>query len=108
VYPACEDPPIYLLRRSYTHPKFWSEAGYYDIVRSSDDTSTNPNQIYISTKPAADETITVKYHATHNALLSSSDVCTLQTHLIHLVGLFVRWKCWQEIATKEGIDPDQT
>jgi len=107
-FPTSNVPPTYLLRRSYTHPEFWSTNGYYDIVQSFDDTTTNPPQILISEKPAASKTITVKYHGTHNVLTASSDVCTLQTHLLHLVALFVRWKCWQEMATKEGIDPDQT
>jgi hypothetical protein len=104
-YPTGEDPPVYLLRRSYTHPDFWSQNGYYDIVRSEDATSTNPTQIYISQKPAAGETITVKYHGTHNPL---AETVTLPDHLLHLVALFVRWKVWQEIATAEGMDPDQT
>ena len=107
-YPTGENPPKYLLRRSYTHPNFWIENGYYDIVPSHDATSTNPTQIYISQKPAASQTITVKYHAMHPALTASSDVCTVPAHLIHLIGLFVRWKVWQEIATAEGMDPDQT
>jgi hypothetical protein len=28
--------------------------------------------------------------------------------LFHPKGLFVRWKVWQEIATKEEMDPNQT
>lgn len=107
-YPTGEDPPVYLLRRSYTDPDFWSENGYYDIVLSHDATTGNPPQIFISEKPPADETITVKYHSPHTALVESSDVCTIPAHLIHLVALFVRWKCWQQISTTEGMDPDQT
>jgi hypothetical protein len=107
-YPTGEEPPQYLLRRSYTHPSFWSEDGFYDIVRSHDATSTNPTQIYISQKPATGQTITVKYHCIHTTLVDSGDVCTIPAHLIHLIGLFVRWKVWQEIATAEGLDPEQT
>ena len=54
-YPQGEDPPIYLIRRPYTHPLFWQQDGYYDILdtRTSDD--TNDKQLYISEKPAASD-----------------------------------------------------
>lgn len=107
-YPAGEASSEYLLRRSYTHPDFLSENGYYDIVQSHDATSTNPTQITISQEPTNSQTIKVKYHAMHNSLTTGSDVCTIPAYLIHLIGLFVRWKVWQEIATAEGMDPDQT
>jgi hypothetical protein len=44
----------------------------------------------------------------HSALVDSGDICTIPAYLIHLIGLFVRWKIWQEIATAEGMDLDQT
>lgn len=105
-YPQGEDPPEYLLRRSYTHPLFWLQDGYYDFIPRRDATSTNKPEIWISTKPAADETIRIEYMCEHTALSAPTDVLTILPRHEHLIHLFVRWKAWQELATSEGMDPD--
>lgn len=100
-YPTGEDPPEYLLRRSYTDPNFWLEDGYYDIITKHSGDATNPSEIWISEKPSTGETITVHYKAIHD-----SDAGSILPRHEHLVALFVRWKAWQELATSEGMDPD--
>lgn len=104
-YPQGEDPPVFLKHRSFLHPDFWIQDGYYDFLKPSDADSGNPPQLYISTSPAASETIALKVTTEHTALEDPADVTTLQDRHCHLIGLFVRWKCWQELSVQEGITP---
>jgi len=104
-YPAAQDPPVFLKRRSFLHPDFWIQDGYYDFIKPGDADSANPPQLYLSTSPAASETITLKVTTEHDALSTGSDSVTLQDRHCHLIGLFVRWKCWQELSIQEGIAP---
>jgi hypothetical protein len=105
-YPTGEDPPEYLRRRPCTHPRFWIDAGYYDIVKTSTADSDYPPQLYISEEPGAGETITITYNGEHNALSGGSDVTTILDRHLPLISLFVRWRCWAELATTEGANPD--
>jgi hypothetical protein len=105
-HPAGDDPPAYLLRRAYTHPRFWSAEGYYDVVATQTTDASNPPQLYISAQPADGESIAVSYYGEHNALSDSGDVTTILERHEHLIALFVRWKCWSELALTEGADPD--
>jgi len=104
-YPADETPPRYLKRRAYTHKNFWLTDGYYDMIKPSDSTSINPPQLIVSDTPAEGETISLWLNADHEELTAGADECTLQDRYLHLIGLFVRWKCWQELSTTEGMDP---
>ena len=104
-FPTDEDPPIFLKRRAYTHPRFWMVDGYYDFIKPADADTLNPPRIWISNKPAEDEVITIRVTTEHNALIEETDDTTIQDRHLHLFGLFVRWKCWQQLATKEGMDP---
>ena len=104
-YPTGEDPPVYLKQRSYTHPDFWIEDGYYDFIKPADADSLNPPQLYISEKPPAGETITLRLHVDHDELSSGSDACTLLPRHLPLIPLFVRWKACQRFSTQEGMDP---
>jgi hypothetical protein len=104
-YPTSETPPRYLLRRVYTHKNFWLTDGYYDMIKPSDSDSENPPQLLISDSPALGETITLWLNEDHPELSEGADECSLQERYLHLIGLFVRWKCWQELSTTEGMDP---
>ena len=46
------------------------------------------------------------YYGEHNELSAGADVTTILERHEHLIPLFVRWKCWQELALTEGADPD--
>ena len=105
-YPTGDDPPSYLKYRSSKLTTFWNVAGYYDILRPQDADSANPPQIVISESPPLGETITYTARVEHNPLTSSSDETTIPDRLTHLIGLFVRYKAWQELSTSEGMDPD--
>ncbi len=104
-YPSAQNPPIYLKRRSYTHPLFWQQDGYYDFFKSQDATSTNPPQIFISEKPPLGATITIKLTAEHNPLLDPTDTCSLDERHLALIGLFARWKVLQYLASYEELNP---
>ena len=105
-YPVGEDPPRYLMRREQTHPMFYEQDGFYDVIMTNSYLATNPPQLIISDSPSAGETINVHYYAPHNPLTAPNDTTTLADYHTHLIGLFVRWKAWQELATTEGADPD--
>lgn len=102
-YPTGEDPRKYLSRRPISHPDFWTEDGYYDIVPNEDD--TNANEIWISTDPAAAEGIDVYYDAQH------ADPATLQTALtvpdrhLHILRQFVTWQAILQRANSEHASP---
>jgi len=104
-YPGGEQPPRYLQRRDFTHKRFWLSDGYYDFIKPADSDSLNPPQLVISASPAAAETILLWLNAEHAELADGADECSVAERFLHLIGLFVRWKCWQELSTTEGMDP---
>ena len=105
-YPSGDDPPIYLTRRNYTHPDFWIEDGFYDIINR--DSQVNSYELWISTKPSTDESIAVQYLGEHAWLDDDSDPCTVLDRHLELITLFVRWAACQELASSEAADPDPT
>jgi hypothetical protein len=102
-YPAGEEPPVYLKRRPYTHSDFWSEDGCYDIVRREDDTAEN--ELYISTKPADSETITVLYQAMHDNTIAVGGTLTVPARHHHILRAYARWKATEQRAAAEEADP---
>ncbi len=104
-YPSGEEPPQFLKRRACTHKNFWLSEGYYDFIKPADSDSANPPQLVISDLTPAGETITLWVNEEHAALSAGGDECSLPDRYLHLIGLFVRWKCWQELSTTEGMDP---
>ena len=105
-YPDGEDPKHYLQQRPYTHPRFWIDADYYDLLIPRTTDSNNPPQLLISTKPNSTEEIEILGNSEHTSLSDSSDVTTVLERHEHLIHLFVRWKAWSELAITEGADPD--
>jgi hypothetical protein len=101
-----DEAPRFLLRRSYTHPDFLRQAGFYDVLMRQDQDSSYPPQLLLSSSPADGETIRVKYKAEHNLLSDPGDECTLLDRHVHLAALFVRWKAMQELSSSEASDPD--
>lgn len=102
-YPTGEDPPEYLKRRPYTHADFWSEDGYYDIIGRDDD--GNADELWMSEKPAASETITVEYLATHDHDLTSSEEITVPIEYHHVLTLYVLWQAAKELEAAEEQNP---
>jgi hypothetical protein len=105
-YPDGEDPPRFLMRREYTHPLFYEQPGFYDIINTQSALATNLPRLVISEAPTTGEDIVMEHTAPHNSLSAPNDVTTLFNRHTHLISLFVRWKAWQELATTEGMDPD--
>ena len=52
--PDGEDPREYMDRRPYTHPEFWDEDGYYDIIPRDDDDSDTSQIVFLSDLTTAD------------------------------------------------------
>lgn len=117
-YPADQDPPVYCQVREYTHPNFWTQDGFYCLVKRMDaylapdppsEGYGEAPQIWVSRKPLSnEETIRLEYLTEHDTLSADADVCTVLPRHEHLIHLFVRWKAWSELATTEGMDPDPT
>ncbi|MFC1879384.1 hypothetical protein ACFLZW_05675 [Chloroflexota bacterium] len=105
-FPQGEDPPVYLERKHHLDDDFWITDGYYDILDTQTADSTNDPQIFISEKPAASLTIRVRHTAVHNELSAPADITTLEDRHLHLIAMFVRWKCWENISIYDGTDPD--
>ena len=102
-YPQGEDPPEFLLPRSTYHPQFWNEDGYYDMLRHGDDTDVN--EILITTKPPADETIRVTHTAEHdNTILTSASLTVLARHQ-HIMRNYVMWRAALQLKALEEADP---
>ena len=106
-YPSGQNPPRFLKRRSFTHPQFYSEAGYYDFYKPQSSDSQNPPLIYISdyTPLSTPANLTVKCAIDHSPLADASDACTVLDRHIHLIALFVRWKAYSERGSHEMMDP---
>ena len=102
-YPTGQEPARYLKRRPYIQPDFWIEDGYYDVVGRQDDTDLN--ELYISTKPAASETITVLYQALHDNGMATSGTLTVPGRHHHLLRAYVRWKATEQRAAAEEASP---
>jgi len=105
-YPGDEDPPVYLQRRSRTHPQFYNYEGYYDVEPSGDMTSFPT--LYLSEEPADGEKIywTAKCH--HDTTLVPGDDITVPEHHEGLLLLFVLWQAFKERLATEEQDPDTT
>lgn len=103
---ANQPTPLFMKRRSYTHPRFYLEDGYYDFVKPVDATAANPPRLYISTQPAAANlVIAVRVTAEHNPLSQQQDQCSIPERLLPVLFQFVRWQAWQELAVNEGMYP---
>jgi hypothetical protein len=102
-YPQGETPPRYMARRPFTQPNFWIEDGYYDIMAREDD--TDGNELFISTKPGAGESILLHYQALHDNGLATSGTLTVPARHHHLLRAYVRWKATEQRAAAEEADP---
>ena len=94
---------VYLKRRPYIDPDFWSLDGYYDVVSREDDTDVN--ELYISTKPGTSETIVVLYQAAHDQSIATSGTLTVPGKHHYLLRAYVRWKATEQRAAAEEADP---
>jgi len=106
-YPTGEDPPEYLKFREKTHPDFWQKDGYYCIEQEKGEDDLDV--IYISEKPSTGESIEVTYNAYYAYFDDDdTDVLTVPEEHLELIILYVRWACFQELATTESASPDPT
>jgi hypothetical protein len=102
-YPQGEDPPRFLLPRSQYHPSFWEEGGYYAIYRHLDD--TDPDELLISTKPAADETIRVIYQKVHDNTMATGTAITVPDEHQHILRNYVLWRAALQLKAAEEASP---
>lgn len=117
-YPADQNPPIYVQTREHTHPQFWTQDGFYCLVKRmdaylADDPPTEgygePPQIWVSRSPLSNfETIRLEYLTEHDSLSGDNDICSVLPRHEHLIHLFVRWKAISELAVAQDMDPDAT
>ncbi len=103
-YPTGDDPPTYLERRDYRHPDFWMEDGFYDVVHRSD--AGNADEIWISQKPAAGQTITIEYLGDHDLVDDDTDAISIVDLHLEVIVLHARWSALQALASGEAANPD--
>lgn len=102
-YPQGEDPPQYLQPRSQYHPSFWNEDGFFAIYTHLDD--TDPDEILISTKPPADETIRVIYQSVHDNTILTSGAVTVPDEHHHILRNYVLWRAALQLKAAEEAAP---
>lgn len=105
-FPVNQTPPVFLERRSYLDPDFFLSDSCYDFIPTSDSTSTNPPRVILSINPSGVISAEAELSSDHGVLTTGSDTTTVLNRHIHLIGLFVRWKCLQELSSSEAMDPD--
>lgn len=103
-YPTGDDPPNYLERRDYRHSDFWQQDGFYDVLHRSD--AGNADEIWISQKPAAGQTITVEYLGDHDLVDDDTDTITIGDLHLEVIVLHARWSSLQALASGEAANPD--
>jgi hypothetical protein len=102
-YPDGEDPPEYLRRRNYTHPDFWSDVGYYDVVHREDATDTA--ELWISEKPSTGEDIIVFYTAPHDNTIVVGGTLTVPSDHEPILRKYVLWQATLQLAKTEEASP---
>jgi hypothetical protein len=102
-YPQGEDPPEYLHPRSHTHPDFWITEGYYDYIINGND--TDQDELWISDKPAASETIRVRYLAHHDLPTETTDNLTVPDEHQFLLRNYVLWRAAIQLKVVEEASP---
>ena len=106
-YPTGEDPPVYLKYREKLHPDFCNVNGYYSIEQEKGE--DDADVIYISEKPTEGDSIWLTFNAYHAYFDDDdTDELTVPEEHLELLILYVRWACFQELATSESASPDPT
>ena len=102
-YPSGQEPPAYLRRRDRQHPRFWQVDGYYDVIHYDDEVN-QADQLLISTKPAAGETISLIFQADHIADTEEDDLTVPVRHYPVLLQYAI-WCAWRERLGPEEASP---
>jgi len=102
-YPTAQDPPEYLSRLSFKHRDFYQSDSWYDIIRRED--VGDVDEIWMSKKPAAAETITITYLASHDYALASGGTITVPDIHHNILISFVLWKATQILQSNEQQGP---
>ncbi len=105
-YPDGEDLPIYLKRRSRTHPNFYGTVGYYDVWMTED--QTEEPQLFLSVEPSDGEDIGVDVIKHHPIPASSGSDITVPMHHEGILLLYTLWAAFRERLATEQQDPDTT
>lgn len=102
-YPGGEDPKKFLQPRPYSHPNFWNEEGYYDVLYRED--ATDVAELWISTSPAAAESIIVQYAAVHDNTIAIGETLTVPTEHDYILRKYVVWQATVQLAKAEEANP---
>ncbi|MGD2077625.1 MAG: hypothetical protein PVH18_04550 [Chloroflexota bacterium] len=102
-YPEGEDPPQFLQRRPHTHPEFWHDEGYYDILYNNSD--SDADELLISSKPATGEDIKLHWTGTYdNSMLTSAAIHVPVEHH-HILRGYVIWRATLQLKAVEEASP---
>jgi hypothetical protein len=102
-YPDGEDPKEFLDRRNYNHPSFWSEQGYYDVVKRDND--TDPAELWVSEDVTTGNDIIVEYTADHDHTIATGANLTVPDEHHHLLRNYVIWRGLLQLKAIEEASP---
>jgi len=102
-FPGDEDPPQFLERRPHTHPDFWREDGYFDILRFDD--ASDPDQIVFSNGGDGSSKLYYYYQAPHDESISAGSTLTVPPSHEHILRAFVRWQATAQLKAIEEASP---
>lgn len=105
-YPAGEDPPAYLIRKTRTAAGWWNSDSFYDVIPHRDDGDVD--ELIISADPSSGETITVTYNAIHTLAAdpaTPTETLSVPEEHQHLLTKYVRWMAALHLASAEQQSP---
>lgn len=102
-YPKGEDPPVFLQRRPHSHPDFWREDGYYDVLIHDD--YSDASELLISTKPSTGEDIEITYQKRHDNTIATSGTLTVPLHHEPILRNYVVWRAVLQLKAAEEASP---
>lgn len=102
-YPSGQDPPQFLDRRPHTHPDFWSDEGYFDVLYHHDD--TDAAELFISTKPSAGQSIEVTWAGRYDSTILTSAAIIVPVEHHHILRKYVQWQALVQLKAAEEAAP---
>jgi hypothetical protein len=102
-YPKGEDPPVFLRRRPHTHPDFWVEDGYFDVLYHNSDWTAD--ELLISTKPSAGQSIEVDWLGSYDITMITSAAITVPIEHHHILRNYVVWRAALQLKAAEEASP---
>lgn len=105
-FPAGQEPPRFLLHRPLSFPHFFDRPGFYDLLPgSSAGGDSSAARLTLSERPRPGQAARLQATLGHAPLAANTDETSLPPRYEPLVGQYVRWQAWEELALAEARTP---